>query len=94
MPDGEWDLGASWSGELRRRMCSQEQTRRVRQTDVLRGLYHQDGTRAQPVWPSKSELVQFNCVVGELSLNVLEPASEIRILDNRLFESTNTNSTK
>lgn len=91
MPDGERDLGASWSGELRRRLRSQEQTRRLCQTDLLRRLHHQDGTRAQAVWPSESELVWFNCIVGELSVNALDPTSVIKILENRLSERTNTN---
>lgn len=91
MPDGERDLGASWSGELRRWLRTQEQTRRIRQTDLLHRLHHRGGTRAQALWPSESELVWFSCIVGELSVNVLDPAAEIRILENRLSERTNSN---
>lgn len=88
VPDGERNLGASWSGELRRRLCYQEQTGRIRQTDHLHRFHSQNGTRAQAVWPSGSELVWFSCVVGELSVNNLDPTSVIRIRENRL---SNTN---
>lgn len=91
MPDVERDVGASWSGELWRRLRAQEQTRRLRQADLLRRLHHRGGTRAQAPWPSQSELVWFSCIVGELSVNVLDPAAEIGILENRLSERTNTN---
>lgn len=91
MPDGEQDLGASWSGELRRRLRSQEQTRRIRQTDHLHRLYHQDGTGAHAVWTGQSELVQFSCIVGELSVDIQDPTSEIKNKKNRLSERTNTN---
>lgn len=89
LPDGERDLGSSWSGELWRRLRSQEQTRRVRQADHLHRLLHQHGTGAQGVWPSESELVWENCSVGQLSVIVPHPTSEISILENGLSDGTN-----
>ncbi|TNN03916.1 hypothetical protein fugu_000945 [Takifugu bimaculatus] len=89
LPDGERDLGSSWSGELWRRLRSQEQTRRVRQTDHLHRLPHQHGTGAQAVWPSESELVWEKCIVGRLSVIVPHPTSEISILENGLSDGTN-----
>lgn len=88
MSDGKRDLGASWSGKLRRRLRSQEQTRRIRQTDYLRRLHKRDGTRAQALWPGQSQRVWFNSTVGELPVNILDPTSEIGILENRLSERT------
>lgn len=91
MSDGKRDLGASWSGKLRRRLRSQEQTRRIRQTDFLHRLHKQDSARAQALWPGESQRVWFNSTVGELPVSIVGPTSEIRILENRLSERTNTN---
>lgn len=54
LPDGKWDLGAGWRGELRDRLCSAEQARRVRAAHHLLKLHQEQHTRGSAVWSSPS----------------------------------------
>lgn len=82
LPDGKWDLGASWGGEFRTGLCRPKQARCVCQTDQLLQLHQQHGTRDPAVWPSSSEQVLGGCHVGQLSVHSTDPASEIRHFEN------------